>query len=862
MILRQKLHGVILSTQRCIFTSIYRNLSLGCREIREREITQDAKKSIENHWKEVVSRGEFNEEAPGEKHYVLSMFPYPSGNLHMGHVRVYTISDAMARFFRMCGKNVLHPMGWDAFGLPAENAARQRGIPANQWTESNIRNMKQQLQRLGCSFDWRREVATCHPGYYKWTQYLFVRLFRERLAYQREALVNWDSVDETVLANEQVDANGCSWRSGAKVEKRLLKQWFIRTTRFSKELLEGLDNPILEDWKDIVNLQKHWIGECDGYSFDFPILSCLPGQKPPISVLSIWIERPEMIKISSFVGVSPSHPLAAHCSNLVAVNPFTGQKIPLLVAEDSHFQPGCDVFLGIPTIREADKQLAHNAGIEIHTKSIPKASEAEEVIREARKLGIGGFPVSSKLKDWAISRQRLWGTPIPIIHCPACGPVPVPEDSLPVTLEMVQEEKAPCPECGQEGKREKDTMDTFIDSSWYFLRFLDPRNDREIFRKDIAGSTMPVNLYIGGKEHAVVHLYYARFMNHFLHSLGLVPHPEPFRRLLVQGMVMGKAFCVKESGKYLSESEVEIIDEKHNKAVERATGKPVRMSWEKMSKSKFNGVNPEDVIDELGIDTTRLVILGDAAPFTQRNWSRTTFPGMINWQRRLWMTVHDFCHLREEASAGRIISKSPEFAEEEAKISDARNFYVQGTTFHFRHTHMLSDAIRKMQGLTNSIRRVPQDVMQSSGEFQRALAAQIAMLAPIAPHFASELWVRFAAVAQKDEFVNLTDDVLQQKWPEVDQEYELGLVVKVNGLELATEKFPRKILDRMSKEEATQVALRQPKVIRFIKEKKIFSTEVVFYPGCRVVANMIVERSSGKKKEEAEKKQKVQQEQC
>uniref|UniRef100_A0A1B0D600 leucine--tRNA ligase n=1 Tax=Phlebotomus papatasi TaxID=29031 RepID=A0A1B0D600_PHLPP len=803
----------------------------------ERVISPETKKVIENHWKECINNAEYKEESSQEKHYVLSMFPYPSGNLHMGHVRVYTISDAMARFFRMCGKNVLHPMGWDAFGLPAENAAIQRGIPAQKWTESNIQNMKSQLEKLGCSFDWSREIATCQPEYYKWTQYLFLRLFREGLAYLREALVNWDPIDETVLADEQVDENGCSWRSGAKVEKRLLKQWFIRTTRFAKELLEGLDSSSLEDWRDIIKLQKHWIGDCDGYTFDFAVVSRHPEQKPAISTLNLWTQKPELLKVTCFVGISPTHPLAGNTENFKVMNPFTGQKIPIVVSEDGDFPPGCDAFLGTSTTDPGNP------------------NEAEEVLQKAQNLGIGGFPVSSKLKDWLISRQRVWGTPIPIIHCPDCGPVTVPEHSLPVTLQQIQEEHVSCPECNNpSARREKDTMDTFVDSSWYFLRFLDAKNNDEIFRKDLARKTMPVDLYIGGKEHAVLHLYYARFMNHFLHSIGLVPQSEPFRRLLVQGMVMGRSFRVKGTGKYLPESEVEILDEKRNKAVEKASRKPVVVTWEKMSKSKLNGVDPEEVFEELGIDTTRLVILGDVAPFSHRNWSRTTFPGLINWQKRLWMTVYDFCLLRQEASSSEM-PKDAKFAEEEAKLSDARNYYVKGATFHFRHTHQISVAISKMQGLTNSIRRAPKEVVQFGKEYQRTLGTQIIMLAPLAPHFASELWVRFSQGAQKNDAFDFDKDVLQQTWPEVDQEYELDLTAKVNSLELASKKIPRRILDRMTREEASKIALERDEIIKFIGNKKILNTIVEFYPGLEIVVNVIAEKSNRKKESSLEKQQ-------
>lgn len=569
-----------------------------------------------------------------EKFYVLSMFPYPSGHLHMGHVRVYSISDCMARYQRLHGKNVLQPMGWDAFGLPAENAAIQRNIPAAEWTRDNIRHMKEQLQSLGTSFDWDCELATCTPEYYRWTQELFIKLFEQGLAYQREALVNWDPVDNTVLAEEQVDANGRSWRSGAKVEKRLLRQWFVKTTKFAKALYDGLNDLIVEDWKDIIKVQKHWIGECNGYSFT---LRVEPSLSSPVKDLTVWTQSPEYLLNDCFVAIKSSHLLNSgqgdkrvtdRLSGYTLTNPFTGSQIPIIITDSVLFPMGrsgatSDIYLGLPDLHEDDAQLFEKYKLERSStdKQIRGDVDRQTVLEKATELDIGGYPISSKLQDWLISRQRYWGTPIPIVHCDSCGAVPDKRENLPVTLECVKKGHVECPKCGQPARRESDTMDTFVDSSWYFLRYLDSKNETEIFDKTKAREMMPVDLYIGGKEHAELHLYYARFINHFLHSQGLVPEPEPFKRLLVQGMVMGRSFRVKETGKYVTEKEVEVLDAKKGKAVERGTGKQVVVTWEKMSKSKVNGVDPAEIINEYGCDATRLFILGNVAPMSHRNWS-------------------------------------------------------------------------------------------------------------------------------------------------------------------------------------------------------------------------------------------------
>lgn len=600
-----------------------------------------------------MNKGTYVPDDDKNKFYVLSMFPYPSGHLHMGHVRVYSISDCMARYQRLHGKNVLQPMGWDAFGLPAENAAIQRNIPAADWTRQNIKHMKEQLKTLGTSFDWDCELSTCYPEYYRWTQELFIKLFDHGLAYQKEAMVNWDPVDKTVLAEEQVDANGRSWRSGAKVEKKLLRQWFIKTTKFAQPLYEGLSELNAEDWKDIIKVQKHWIGECDGYSFNLR-LTGEDSEQAPIKNVTIWTQTPEYLLGDCFVALKSCHLLnekvgVEKLSKYKLKNPFTGADIPVIITDHVLFPMGrsgatSEVYLGIPDLHEDDAkvfaQFNLNRTMDQQEKTL---QDRAMILKRANELNIGGYPISSKLQDWLISRQRYWGTPIPIVHCDHCGPVP-DKLNLPVTLEQMQEQETKCPKCNKPAKRETDTMDTFVDSSWYFLRYLDSKNVKEMFDKQVAHKMMPVDLYIGGKEHAELHLYYARFIGHFLHSLGELPEPEPFKRLLVQGMVMGRSFRVKETGKYLTEGDVEIVDVKKNKAVEKETGKQVVVTWEKMSKSKMNGVDPAEVINEYGCDATRLFILGNVAPMSHRNWSADS-EYLKDFLRGNLLNVFDLCSL-------------------------------------------------------------------------------------------------------------------------------------------------------------------------------------------------------------------------
>ncbi|XP_063395151.1 leucine--tRNA ligase, mitochondrial isoform X1 [Cydia fagiglandana] len=834
------------------------------------DLNSEIKLKIEKHWSEEVQREK--SVSSGKLHYVLAQFPYPSGNLHMGHVRVYSISDTIARYHKLNGDKVIHPIGWDAFGLPAENAAIERNVKPQHWTASNIESMKKQLLDLGFNFDWDRELSTCEPEYYKWTQYIFLKLFENGLAYQSKASVNWDPVDQTVLADEQVDEQGRSWRSGAKVEKKILTQWFIKTTKFAQKLYDGLSSEQLENWKDIINLQKHWIGECNGTVVKFNMLV-----NDKLKSLDVWTSDPYKLIHGEFLSISKDNIIAQELSNkdgklLKAINPITEAEIPIYISEDANYPEGRDIYLACPSVDENDKGLAERINFCVKSThlAINIEKENQRAIDLAKSKDVGGYLVSSKLKDWLISRQRYWGTPIPIIHCPTCGPVPVPYDQLPLKLpELNYAETSSksladlhdwvnckCPQCSASSKRETDTMDTFVDSSWYYYRFLDPKNNKEPFNKEKLEGCTPVQIYIGGKEHAVLHLYYARFMSYFLHSLGWTVHEEPFKKLLVQGMVMGQSYKLKSSGKYIPSENVEKIG---NKYIEKHTQQPVVVQWEKMSKSKYNGENPERLLSTYGCDTTRLLILADVPPATSRHWSEATFPGVLNWQHRLWITVRDFIKHRNDVTLyeQNNITKE-EFEKIDFKLWDSRNYFTANTLYHFKYTHMLSVGISRLQALTNALRnRVPPEVIAKSKEYELALATLIIMLSPVAPHFCSELWAGFLSapkrISQSSPLINWQENVLGQTWPKVDDHYKLSLLCKVDGVDRCELKIAAPVLDRLGQEEAMQMMLDQADVA-FRVQRGIIKTKYELFPGSRAILNLYTNRSAKKKEINTENK--------
>ncbi|CAL7945583.1 unnamed protein product [Xylocopa violacea] len=731
-------------------------------------------------------------------------------------------------------------MGWDAFGLPAENAAFEKRVDPAKWTYNNIKSMKNQLNSMNFSFDWDKEFATCDPEYYRWTQELFLILFERDLVYRKESFVNWDPVDETVLAEEQVDENNCSWRSGAKVEKKLLNQWFIRTTAFAKSLLEGLDDTTLKEWKDVKKIQQNWIGECNGTSFEFQLIGNIPNYPKTIN---IWTSLPEFIEHAKFIAISPNSLLnrSEYCQDITngikimdakVLNPFNGNELPIFITDKLTFQNYRDTHIGIPSASIDDYQFSDLVGIEFKRHSIRSYEEQQcklsDILFKARKWKIGGYPVSSRLQDWLISRQRYWGTPIPIVHCTNCGIQPVPRDQLPVVLPntmlsssnkkcTLHDSKGwlntSCPKCGTQAIRESDTMDTFVDSSWYYLRYIDPKNTKEMFAVDKIKKIFPVDLYIGGKEHAVLHLYYARFISHFLHSEGYLPSKEPFKQLLVHGMVLGKTYQITSTGKYSGANEVEEVAGQY---VEKNTKEPVTVLWEKMSKSKHNGVDPVEFLNKYGIDTTRLFILADHSPTSNKHWNCDNYRNNVTLEE-----------LQAEPT-------DPKFAEDELYMFDSRNYFLKTVTYNIIKSQQLSVAISRMQGLTNSLCKVSTECMKKGREYERALAVQIIMLTPFAPHFASELWAAFSMTKHhliSEDEVKLDKDVIEQKWPEIDMNYKMTLDVKINNAQCTKIKISKYEMDKLSLETALGLIENDPKVQKRLRKSKIVESKLLLGAG-------------------------------
>ncbi|XP_038598209.1 probable leucine--tRNA ligase, mitochondrial [Tachyglossus aculeatus] len=781
-----------------------------------RDYTLQTRKEVEKWWQQRVKEQFYrisDTDKSKPKFYVLSMFPYPSGKLHMGHVRVYTISDAIARFQKMRGMQVINPMGWDAFGLPAENAAIERGLHPENWTQSNIKHMREQLNRIGLCFNWDREITTCLPDYYKWTQYLFIKLYEAGLAYQKEALVNWDPVDQTVLANEQVDENGRSWRSGAKVEQKYLRQWFIKTTTFAKAMVEALAE--LPEWYGIKGMQAHWIGNCVGCHLDFTLKvnGKTTGEK-----LTAYAFTPEAIYGASHIAILPSHRLLHGNSVLkeifqeafvpgkdcltpvTAVNMLTGQEIPVVIVAKSNFGGSLDTKIGIPSTSPEDTAVALDLGLSFSEviETLPDGMEKlinsgeftgmtrqvafDALTQKARSNGVGGDITSEKLKDWLISRQRYWGTPIPVIHCQSCGTVPVPYEDLPVVLPKITSftgkgasplatasewVNCSCPRCKGAAKRETDTMDTFVDSAWYYFRYTDPHNTHSPFDKALADYWMPVDLYIGGKEHAVMHLFYARFFSHFCNNQNMVRLREPFHKLLVQGLIKGQTFKLP-SGQYLKREEIDLSgsDPVHAKTKEK-----LEVTWEKMSKSKHNGIDPEEVVEQYGIDTIRLYILFAAAPEKDILWEvkSDALPGVLRWQQRLWSLTTKFIESRASGEVPRPHLLSNKEKAEVKKLLKYKNSVISQVTAHFTEDFSLNSVISHLMGLSNALWQASQRIVLHSTEFEDALASLCIMTAPMAPHVASELWAGLAHAQNKlCTHYNWEADVLLQSWPAAD----------------------------------------------------------------------------------------------
>jgi leucyl-tRNA synthetase len=784
------------------------------------------------------------------KTYVLEMFPYPSGRIHMGHVRNYTMGDVIARYRRMQGHEVLHPMGWDAFGMPAENAAMERGVHPGEWTWANIATMRDQLKRIGFALDWSRELATCDPAYYGHEQALFLDLFDAGLVYRKESEVNWDPVDMTVLANEQV-IDGKGWRSGATVERRKLAQWFLKITQFADELLDGLGT--LDQWPEKVRLmQENWIGKSRGLQFRFRLAGSVGG----ISDVEVFTTRPDTIFGASFVAVAPDHPIAqaiaasdpkaaefiAECkaggtsaaeietaekmgyrTTVEVVHPLdSAWRLPVYIANFVLMDYGTGAIFGVPGHDQRDFEFAKQYQLPIKRvvassadlASEPIGDEAEstygvavnsqfldgletgqaaaEIIRRAEDAGWGKGTTAYRLRDWGVSRQRYWGTPIPIIHCERCGAVPVPRDQLPVVLPDDIEFDKPgnplerhptwkhvgCPRCGEPATRETDTLDTFVDSSWYFIRFASQPADKPFDRAE-AEKWLPVAQYIGGVEHAILHLLYARFWTRALEHLGELGVSEPFKGLFTQGMVTHETYRAGD-GSWLSPDEVR---KEGDDWVHIESGQPVTTGRvEKMSKSKRNTVDPEPILAKYGADAVRWFMLSDSPPERDLEWSEAGIEGASRFVQRVWRLASD-----STVASGEDDALKRKLHRTIAAVGEA----IDALQF--------NKAVAQLYELVSAIEKA-----KPSATRRDAVRTLILLVAPMAPHLAEEAW---ALIGEQGMIADAA-------WPKFDPallvDEQVTLAVQVNGKLRDTLNAPRG-LDRAA---AEALALASDKVQR------------------------------------------------
>ncbi len=801
-------------------------------------------KLIESKWQKKWEEDKIyktSEDYNKPKYYCLEMFPYPSGNLHMGHVRNYSIGDVVARFKRMNGFNVLYPMGWDAFGLPAENAAIKHGIHPSKWTWSNIDNMRTQLKQLGLSYDWDREVATCHPNYYKWTQWFFLLLYKRGLAYRKKAFVNWCPSCSTVLANEQV-VDGICDRCKTEVVKKELEQWFFKITDYADELLNDLEK--LPGWPDKVKtMQQNWIGRSEGVEFSFTAEKT--GDK-----ISVFTTRPDTVYGVSYVVLAPEHPLVETLSSgteyeasvkefkkkmekyneivrtstetekegvftgAYAINPMNGEKVPIWIANYVLLGYGTGAVMGVAAHDQRDFEFAkkYNLPIKVvispHDKTLHPDEMTEAFVDDGilvnsdrfngmsnieaikaigqymEDIGIGKFEVNFKLRDWLISRQRYWGAPIPIVYCDKCGVVPVPEEDLPVLLpEDIQFNtrgtsplqecdkflNTTCPKCHGPARRETDTMDTFVCSSWYFYRYTDARNEEEPFAREKVNYWMPVDQYIGGVEHAILHLMYSRFFNKVIRDAGLVAVDEPFENLLTQGMVLRDGV--------------------------------------KMSKSIGNTVSPEEIIEKYGADTARLFILFAAPPERDLEWSDQGVEGCFRFLQRVFRLVEELSNK---------LSNAGNFGEYDKDVRRITHKTIKKVTEDVSERFNFNTAISAIMEMVNGL-NAHKDANISKTVLKEALDNLLLLLAPFAPHITEELW----------HTLGHKESVHLMPWPKYDAnaivEDEIEIVIQING----------KVRDKMkisveaSEDEMREAALKQEKLLPLLEGKEIIKVITV-----------------------------------
>ena len=801
----------------------------------------DLELQVQQEWEQ---QGSFEvvEDEQKEKFYCLSMFPYPSGHLHIGHVRNYTIGDVISRFQRMQGKNVMQPMGWDAFGLPAENAAIENQVPPAKWTYENIRYMRDQLKRLGFAYDWSRELATCSPEYYRWEQWFFTRLYEKGLVYKKKAIVNWDPVDQTVLANEQV-IEGRGWRSGAVIERKEVTQWFLKITAYAEELLGDLER--LDGWPERVRtMQANWIGRSEGVEIVFSVQD----QQD----LQVYTTRPDTLFGVTCLALAPEHPLAVHAAGdspevadflkactktriseaqistlekqgvdtgLHAVHPLTGEKIPVWVANFVLIEYGSGAVMMVPAHDQRDWEFASKYRLPIQPVVFPDQDSPDIDLSKgafiekgwlrnsgpfdgfdsrqafdaiASKLeseGTGCRQVNYRLRDWGISRQRYWGCPIPVIHCDQCGIVPVPEKDLPVCLpeevdfdgavsplkSLAAFHEVECPKCQAPASRETDTFDTFFESSWYFARYCCADNETSMLDERVQ-YWMPVDQYVGGIEHAVLHLLFARFFNKLMRDMGLCDNDEPFEKLLTQGMVL--------------------------------------KDGTKMSKSKGNTVDPEALINRYGADTVRLFVMFAAPPEHNMEWSDSAVEGAHRFINRLWRMVEDHVELGivDSGSVG-----AGELDEPQVKLRRKTHETISKVTDDMGRRHAFNTAIAANMELVNEVNGFKDQSPSGRAICQEALESVVLMLAPVLPHVCHVLWQRLGHEEPVD----------RAAWPGVDtQALEkdiIEMVVQVNGKKRASIQVPA----GMDGDGIEKVALEHENIMRFVENKQIAKVIVV-----------------------------------
>ncbi len=827
------------------------------------------------------------EDASKEKYYCLSMFPYPSGRLHMGHVRNYTIGDVISRFQRMQGKNVMQPMGWDAFGLPAENAAIANKTAPAKWTYANIDYMKGQLKRLGFGYDWDREVATCKPEYYKWEQWFFTKLFEKGLVFKKMATVNWDPVDQCVLANEQV-IDGRGWRSGALVEQRELAQWFIKITDYAEELLQDLDQ--LDDWPEQVKtMQKNWIGRSEGVEIEFKVADS-------DQTMSVYTTRPDTLYGVTYVAVAAQHPLAQQAAvnnpelqafiddckggkmaeadmatmekkgaptGLFAIHPLTGEQVPVWVANFVLMHYGSGAVMAVPGHDQRDYEFATKYGLAIKQVVQPEAGSAavcdlstaaftekgvlvnsaefngldfaaafKAIADKLTAMGIGQVKVNYRLRDWGVSRQRYWGSPIPMLTLEDGTQVPVPEDMLPVRLPedvvmngvtspiKADPEWAKTTYNGQAAFHETDTFDTFMESSWYYARYCSPDHDKAMLDPAKANYWLPVDQYIGGIEHAILHLLYARFFHKLLRDVGLVQCDEPFKRLLCQGMVLAETFYREtENGGKEWFSPADVATERDEKgritaSVLKADGKPVLSAgMSKMSKSKNNGIDPQLVIDQYGADTVRLFMMFTAPPEQTLEWQDSAVEGANRFLRRIWTLAAEHKDLFTTAVTSLELNSDQKALRRDihktiAKVSDD-----------IGRRNVFNTAIAAIMELANKVQKAPVDTDADKQVKREGIQTLIQLLNPITPHLSQYLWKE----------LGFTTSLEQSPWPVADAaamvEDEKLVVVQINGkvrakVTVAADATEQQVLELAHAEENVQ---------RFLEGVTI--RKVIYVPG-------------------------------